>query len=905
MSFAHVLYQTLIGPLQLLYQFVFYYAFLFTKSTGVAIITLSLVMNFLLLPLYRQADAIQDKERLREKQMEHWVKHIKKTFSGNERFMMLQTYYRQNNYKPYYSLSGILPLLLEVPFFIAAYYYLSGLTILAVPFGPIRDMSAPDTLIDISGFHINLLPILMTIINLISGAIYTKGLRLKDKLQLYGMAVLFLVLLYDSPSGLVIYWTMNNLFSLIKNIICRLKKPRRAADITISMIGLSAVIWGFLMPKESFSEMLPMLDIGLCFQLPLLLSLLHRLPSVRRIRFREHTPRFPLFLSGCIFLTLLTGVLIPSAVITSSPIEFVSLTDYQSPLLHILNSFLLAAGVFLAWFGLLYYLSGKRLRWLLGIVIWIISGTAVINYMFFNTISGTLSAELKVVQSPTPDYLNFIINLAVLLAAIAILFFVWKKSKRTVQAAYGILCLVIIGMSGLNIVNIHASENEIQTALTNYQRSDNEDMEIIHLSKNKKNVIVLMLDRAISSQLPYIFQEKPELKEQFSGFTYYPNTLSFGMCTNFASPALYGGYEYTPAEINARSSESLVNKHNEALKVMPVIFDENNYQVTVIEPTYAGYSWVPELEIYDDYPDIHAYNIEEGQMNSIAYTTPFVPLNEIWERNFFCYSLMKISPCFMQSFIYHDGTYYSSNMKDISTAFLNSYAVMCALPSITVSEETQQNTFLMMSNSMTHEPELLKEPEYIPTTYFDNQSYDLSHQDRFTCNGRTMHVEAQNQMMHYHVNMAAMLKLGEWFDYLRKNGVYDNTRIIIVADHGSHNLCQFDDTLINGEIFQDVLSYNPLLLVKDFNSRELTTDMSFMTNADVPTLAFEDLIVNPINPFTRKAITNDAKLGDQYVIESLEWNVGKTEDTTFPPSQWYSVHDNIFNLDNWEKSGWH
>jgi arylsulfatase A-like enzyme len=38
--------------------------------------------------------------------------------------------------------------------------------------------------------------------------------------------------------------------------------------------------------------------------------------------------------------------------------------------------------------------------------------------------------------------------------------------------------------------------------------------------------------------------------------------------------------------------------------------------------------------------------------------------------------------------------------------------------------------------------------------------------------------------MHYHSNMATMLRVGEWMDYLKEQGVYDNTRIIIVADHG-------------------------------------------------------------------------------------------------------------------------
>lgn len=39
-------------------------------------------------------------------QMDHWFRHIRKTFKGDERFMMIQTYYRQNDYKPVYVLRG-------------------------------------------------------------------------------------------------------------------------------------------------------------------------------------------------------------------------------------------------------------------------------------------------------------------------------------------------------------------------------------------------------------------------------------------------------------------------------------------------------------------------------------------------------------------------------------------------------------------------------------------------------------------------------------------------------------------------------------------------------------------------------------------------------------------------------
>jgi membrane protein insertase Oxa1/YidC/SpoIIIJ len=136
---------------------------------------------------------MQERARDTEAALKKGVDHIKKTFSGNERMMMLQTYYRQNHYSPTNALKGSVSLLLEIPFFMAAYQFLSGLNLLqGVSFGPIADLSAPDGLLKIGALTLNLLPILMTVINFISAAIYLKGFPLKTKIQLYGMAVFFL-----------------------------------------------------------------------------------------------------------------------------------------------------------------------------------------------------------------------------------------------------------------------------------------------------------------------------------------------------------------------------------------------------------------------------------------------------------------------------------------------------------------------------------------------------------------------------------------------------------------------------------------------------------------------------------------------------------------------------------------
>ena len=78
---------------------------------------------------------------------------------------------------------------------------------------------------------------------------------------------------------------------------------------------------------------------------------------------------------------------------------------------------------------------------------------------------------------------------------------------------------------------------------------------------------------------------------------------------------------------------------------------------------------------------------------------------------------------------------------------------------------------------------------------------------------------------------------------------------------------------------------NPLFLVKDFNSKEFTISNEFMTNADTPTLAVDNLIRNPINPFTGRVINNDEKNAHpQIVTSSGHWDTTKYNGTTFDTS---------------------
>ena len=136
MTFLSALYTLILSPLELLFEVVFTVANRIIGNPGLSIIFLSLAFNFLVLPLYKRADELQAEERDIQAKMASRIKRIKKTFKGDERFFMLQEYYRINHYKPIYQLKSSISLLLQIPFFMAAYRFLSHRAILqGVSFG--------------------------------------------------------------------------------------------------------------------------------------------------------------------------------------------------------------------------------------------------------------------------------------------------------------------------------------------------------------------------------------------------------------------------------------------------------------------------------------------------------------------------------------------------------------------------------------------------------------------------------------------------------------------------------------------------------------------------------------------------------------------------------------------------
>ena len=524
-----------------------------------------------------------------------------------------------------------------------------------------------------------------------------------------------------------------------------------------------------------------------------------------------------------------------------------------------------------------------------------------------------MNSSLGFTEEFTIPMTEKLINIALLLILGILLIIVFKFLAK--HAWIGIVgCIALIIMSGINIAKIDKGTKDLKVQA----QKAVEDMPTISLSRNGNNVVVIMLDKASGVFIPYFLNEKPEIKDMYSGFTFYPNTISFGAYTNFGSPGIFGGYEYTPENMNMRDDVSLMDKQNEALKLMPVIFCENGYEVTVCDAPYADYNWVFDPSFFEEYSYVNAYNTK-----GYFWAAHKEGVSNRNYRNFFSYSLMKVAPLFVQNHLY-DGGFYNENMitndfsdeitngngqyiKSMYTAqgiydeFMWDYSTLLNLETMTDISDDDTNHYFTIDNDTTHDPIMLQEPEYDVKYDVDNTAYERDHSDRFTVGGMTINMDNSEKYVFYQCNMSSILALGRWFEYLKKEGVYDNTRIIIVSDHGRalhlNDAYHLDD---GTDEFMDIEAYYPLLLIKDFNSKEFSISEEFMTNADVPTYAMKGLIDNPVNPFTGNPVNNVEKFSHpQYVLGSPKWVVDGNNGNTFLPGLWLSVEKDMRYKNNW------
>ena len=889
------LYTIIIFPIVQLLELCFVFTYRVFRNSGMAIFGVSIAVSVFTLPLYFFAERLQKKEQELQNKMKPGIDKIKAVFKGDEQYMILSTFYRQNHYHPVFALRNTVNLLIQIPFFIAAYSYLSHLQLLkGSSFFFISDLGAPDALLSFQNIRFNILPVIMTLVNIVSSAVYTKSLGLKDKIQLYGIAIIFLVLLYNSPAGLVMYWTVNNIFSLIKNILQKAKNPKKIVVCILFPAILALDIFLLLFHRGDLPKrLLAALLVSSAF---LLLLIKKKEPSTKNNLYNDlNSENKPVpfavesfFIFPCLILFLLCGFVIPSSLIASSVAEFSYIDSRSSPFPFLFQTLKQSTGIFLFWPLVVYFLCSEKARRNLAVIFFIMAEIVIVNVFLIFENFGFFTPTMKF-SEPKPFSLipgTYILNIVILLIITAILFFLVYHKKKVFIASIQIITLTaLFGYCLLNIKQIQ--DNFVYIKEQHSERQiENETLQPEYIfSRTGKNVLLIMLDCAVGSYVSYILDEKPELFSKMDGFHWFPNSVSFANHTLIGALPIYGGYEYTPFAVNSRNNISLLTKQREAYLLLPQIFSDAGYSVTVTDPPFDNYA-MTNLTVFTEYPEINAKNLTGKytiQWLREHQNISTLDIIEFLDNNLIRFSFFKCVPLFLRLFIYDGGHWlipaYDNNQ--LTEIFIDDYAFLSSLVKITDFTETT-DTYTALYAHMPHSAVFLQAPDYMPIQTVTNKgSGPLAEDARF------------------HVMTSSFMLLGEWFEYLKREGVYDNTRIIIVSDHGRSSSDIPENILLpNGSRLFD---FNVLLMIKDFNSHgELSESNTFMTNADIPLLAIDNLIDNPTNPFTTIPLQSDKDKGiaiatigalSTYRHTQYIYNIGK--------NQWLHVKENIFDPANW------
>ena len=183
---------------------------------GIAIIIVTILMRIIIFPLTLK----QEKSMKKMRELQPELEKIKEKYKDNPQEYQQKTaeLYRESGVNP---LGGCLPLLIQMPVFVALYWAFSGNAIPADAKFLWFTLKQPDRLFMIGNFAFNLLPILNVGVTYIQQKIMTSatsGQESNQQMQtmLYMMPLMMLFIFYKMPSGVTLYYLVSGALSLVQ-----------------------------------------------------------------------------------------------------------------------------------------------------------------------------------------------------------------------------------------------------------------------------------------------------------------------------------------------------------------------------------------------------------------------------------------------------------------------------------------------------------------------------------------------------------------------------------------------------------------------------------------------------------------------------------------------------------------
>ncbi len=203
-------------------------------SYGWSIIILTVIVRLIFWPITKKSNESMKKMQ----QLQPQIKELREKYKDNPQLLNTKTMelYQKEQVNPF---GGCLPILLQIPVFFALYATLdNALELRQVPFWWSPDLAMADTvwsyplgfsIFGISNLKLNPLVIVMTVLMVVQQRMTPSAMDPAQQKMMALMPVFMLIFLYDLPSGLTLYWTVSQIFSLLQVYLQRKFDKKKSA----------------------------------------------------------------------------------------------------------------------------------------------------------------------------------------------------------------------------------------------------------------------------------------------------------------------------------------------------------------------------------------------------------------------------------------------------------------------------------------------------------------------------------------------------------------------------------------------------------------------------------------------------------------------------------------------------
>lgn len=413
----------------------------------------------------------------------------------------------------------------------------------------------------------------------------------------------------------------------------------------------------------------------------------------------------------------------------------------------------------------------------------------------------------------------------------------------------------------------------------------------------KDNILVIAMDAFTGGNMRELVEKHQDLKKDLEGFIWFEDTVTAGQSTDRGIQGCLGGEVVDPVRFQHDNGLSNWERINQAWSIFLNYLINKGYDVNVHEPIWlradildrylkkntqhrflTGYAW--DRGLWDQNSQLKTYsrifnrNVDDA---IVEYSPKFIR----W------YGVYSILPNTLKKKIYKNGRWKNSvapKQVDIMIKTLE-YSNSELLPHISSVQKNINPQYKFIHLAATHGVFNMDDDCNVTSRFWHEMNSDN------TIRG------------HLNTEYCSLKSLARFFKWMKKEGIYNKTQIILVSDHGEHFVQPVtDDSRLtaNGIGLEGPSKFFPhhnasyaLLMVKERNSTsEYQVNSKYlMRNLDSALLVKhglgDEVDYEPYKDMNRIRINVQ---GNWNQAGNVEYNTGA-----------FVVRGSMFNKENWTK----